>query len=152
MTTTLSAQSIPPASAPLREDSIIMALVGLSHASSHFSHLLLPLMFPVFMKEFGWTFTDLGMMSSLFFVVSGAGQACSGFVVDRFGARPILFAALGLFALACLIASVANSYPAMMLVAILAGLGNCAFHPLDFTILINPFRVYALVMPSASMA
>lgn len=67
MTTTLSAQSIPPASAPLREDSIIMALVGLSHASSHFSHLLLPLMFPVFMKEFGWTFTDLGMMSSLFF-------------------------------------------------------------------------------------
>jgi MFS family permease len=119
----------------LREDSIIMALVGLSHASSHFSHLLLPLMFPVFMKEFGWTFTDLGMMSSLFFVVSGAGQACSGFVVDRLGARPILFAALGLFALACLIASVANSYPAMMLVAVLAGLGNCAFHPLDFTIL-----------------
>ncbi len=135
MTTTLSANSIPPASAPLREDSIIMALVGLSHASSHFSHLLLPLMFPIFMKEFGWTFTDLGMMSSLFFVVSGAGQACSGFVVDRFGARPILFAALGLFALACLIASVANSYPAMMLVAVLAGLGNCAFHPLDFTIL-----------------
>jgi hypothetical protein len=57
MTTTLSAQSIPPAIAPLREDSITMALVGLSYASSHFSHLLLPLMFPVFMKEFGWTFT-----------------------------------------------------------------------------------------------
>ncbi len=133
--TTLSAASTTPASAPLREDAIIMALVGLSHASSHFAHLLLPLMFPVFMREFGWTYSELGMMSSLFFVVSGAGQACSGFVVDRLGARPILFTALGLFALACLLASVANSYPAMMLVAVLAGLGNCAFHPLDFTIL-----------------
>lgn len=112
-----------------------MALVGLSHASSHFSHLLLPLMFPVFMKEFGWTFSELGLMSSVFFVISGAGQACSGFVVDRFGARPILFASLSLFVLACLTASMATSYPAMLLVVVLAGLGNCAFHPLDFTIL-----------------
>ena len=112
-----------------------MALVGLSHASSHFSHLLLPLMFPVFMKEFGWTFSELGLMSSVFFVISGAGQACSGFVVDRFGARPILFASLSLFVLACLTASIAMTYPAMLLVAVLAGLGNCAFHPLDFTIL-----------------
>ena len=112
-----------------------MALVGLSHASSHFSHLLLPLMFPVFMKEFGWTFSELGLMSSVFFVISGAGQACSGFVVDRFGARPILFASLSLFVLACLTASIATTYPAMLLVAVLAGLGNCAFHPLDFTIL-----------------
>jgi MFS family permease len=85
-------------------------------------------------------------------VVSGAGHVCSGFVVHRFGARPILIAALSLFALAILLASVANSYPVMMLVTALAGQGNCAFHPLDFTILINPFRVYALVMPSASMA
>ena len=112
-----------------------MAMVGLAHASSHFSHLLLPLMFPVFMKEFGWTFSELGFMSTVFFVVSGTGQASSGFVVDRFGARPILFASLAFFALACLVASVANSYPAMLVVAVLAGLGNCAFHPVDFTIL-----------------
>lgn len=125
----------PSTTVSLREDSLIMALVGLSHASSHFSHLLLPLMFPVFMKEFGWTFSELGLMSSVFFVISGAGQACSGFVVDRFGARPILFASLSLFVLACLTASMATSYPAMLLVAVLAGLGNCAFHPLDFTIL-----------------
>lgn len=133
MTAISSANPSTPVS--LREDSLIMALVGLSHASSHFSHLLLPLMFPVFMKEFGWTFSELGLMSSVFFVISGAGQACSGFVVDRFGARPILFASLSLFVLACLTASIATTYPAMLLVAVLAGLGNCAFHPLDFTIL-----------------
>ena len=38
---------------PLRQDAAVIGLVGLAHASSHFSHLLLPLLFPVFMKEFG---------------------------------------------------------------------------------------------------
>ena len=133
--TSISAQVPPSATVSLREDARIMAVVGLAHASSHFSHLLLPLMFPVFMKEFGWSYSELGLMSTMFFVVSGTGQASSGFVVDRFGARPILFASLVFFALACFVASIANSYPAMLCVAALAGLGNCAFHPVDFTIL-----------------
>ena len=133
--TTLSADALATSPVPLRDDARIMALVGLAHASSHFSHLLLPLMFPVFIKEFGWSYSELGLMSTLFFVVSGIGQASSGFVVDRFGARPILFASLVFFALACAVASTANSYPAMLCVAALAGLGNCAFHPVDFTIL-----------------
>ena len=78
------------ATVPWRDDAKVMGLVGMAHASSHFSHLLLPLMFPVFMRDFGWSFSELGMLSSLFFMVSGAGQACAGFVVDRVGARPVL--------------------------------------------------------------
>ena len=120
---------------PLRQDASVMGLVGLAHACSHFSHLLLPVMFPVFMKEFGWSFSELGLMSSLFFVVSGVGQASAGFIVDRWGARPILWASVALFVLACLAAASATSYSGMLLAAVLAGLGNCAFHPVDFTIL-----------------
>lgn len=119
----------------LRSDASVMGLVGLAHASSHFSHLLLPVMFPVFMKEFGWSFSELGLLSTTFFVVSGVGQATAGFVVDRLGARPVMWASLALFVLACLAASAADSYPTMLLAAVLAGLGNCAFHPVDFTIL-----------------
>ncbi|MFM1925847.1 MAG: hypothetical protein RIT44_1653 [Pseudomonadota bacterium] len=120
---------------PWRDDAKVMGLVGMAHASSHFSHLLLPLMFPVFMQDFGWSFSELGMLSSLFFVVSGAGQACAGFVVDRVGARPVLYASQLLFMLACVLAYSANSYGALMWVAVLAGLGNAPFHPVDFTIL-----------------
>ncbi|MEY4695558.1 MAG: hypothetical protein RLZZ95_2007 [Pseudomonadota bacterium] len=118
-----------------RDDAKVMGLVGMAHASSHFSHLLLPLMFPVFMRDFGWSFSELGLLSTLFFVVSGAGQACAGFVVDRWGARPVLFASQLLFITACVLASTATSYGALMVVAILAGLGNAPFHPVDFTIL-----------------
>jgi MFS family permease len=132
----MSSGTLPGADpAPLRQDAAVIALVGLAHASSHFSHLLLPLMFPVFMGEFGLTFSELGLLMTLFFVVSGVGQAVAGFVVDRLGARPLLFASLVLLMLACVAAGRAQSYGALMLAAVLAGLGNASFHPVDFTIL-----------------
>jgi MFS family permease len=120
---------------PLRRDATIIGLVGLAHASSHFAHLLLPLLFPVFMREFGLSYSELGLLMSVFFVVSGLGQAGAGFVVDRFGARRVLFAAEGLFITACMAAALAQGYAGLLLVAVLAGLGNAPFHPVDFTIL-----------------
>ena len=120
---------------PLQQDASIIALVGLAHASSHFAHLLLPLMFPVFMKEFGLSYSEVGLLMTTFFVISGFGQAGAGFVVDRFGARPLLLAALAIFAVASVAASMVTGYTGLVLVAALAGLGNATFHPVDFTIL-----------------
>ncbi|MBU3740330.1 MAG: MFS transporter [Rhodoferax sp.] len=125
----------PAAGGSLREDASVIALIGLAHAASHFSHLLLPLMFPMFMRDFSLSFAQVGLLMSVFFVVSGLGQALAGFLVDRFGARPLLLVSVALFVLACLLASVAPGYGALMGVAALAGLGNAAFHPVDFTIL-----------------
>jgi MFS transporter, FSR family, fosmidomycin resistance protein len=104
-----SAPTSPLASSvPLAQDARIMSLVGLAHASSHFGHMLLPPMFPVFMQQFNLSFAQVGMLMTTFFVISGIGQALAGFVVDRFGARPVLFAALSTFALAALTASQAQ--------------------------------------------
>jgi MFS family permease len=120
---------------PWRDDATVIGLVGIAHASSHFSHLLLPLMFPVFMSTFGLSFSEVGFLMTVFFVVSGMGQASAGFVVDRFGARPVLFGSLLILVVGCLAVSVAQSYAGLMLGAALLGVGNCAFHPVDFTIL-----------------
>lgn len=127
--------TLNPASNPWRDDAAVIGLVGVAHASSHFSHLLLPLMFPVFISTFGLTYSELGFLMTVFFVVSGIGQASAGFIVDRLGPRPVLFVSLILLAFACLVVSVANSYVGLMLGATLLGLGNCSFHPVDFTIL-----------------
>lgn len=120
---------------PWRDDVAVIGLVGLAHASSHFSHLLLPLMFPVFMKTFGLSYSELGFLMTVFFVVSGMGQASAGFVVDRFGARPVMYGSLLVLSLACVVASFAQSYTGLMLAAAMLGVGNCSFHPVDFTIL-----------------
>ncbi|MFA9284469.1 MULTISPECIES: MFS transporter [unclassified Comamonas] len=125
----------PSALGSLRQDSRTIGLVGLAHGSSHFFHLLLPPLFPWLIADFGFSYSELSVLVSAFFIVSGVGQALAGFVVDRFGARPIMFAALSSFAVAGVIAGTANSYAQLMLAAIFAGLGNAPFHPVDFTIL-----------------
>ncbi|MEI2746650.1 MAG: MFS transporter [Ottowia sp.] len=131
----VSAASGPLPVVPLREDAKVIGLVGLAHASSHFSHLLLPPLFPVFATEFGLSFSQLGLLMSVFFVISGAGQAMSGFLVDKVGARPVLFSSFVCFILASLSGYFAHSYAGLMLVAVFAGLGNAPFHPVDFSIL-----------------
>jgi MFS transporter, FSR family, fosmidomycin resistance protein len=133
-TATLGAEA-PANPVPLKQDAAVIGLVGLAHATSHFSHLLLAPLFPLFMRDFGLSFSDVGLLMSLFFVISGSGQAVAGFVVDRVGARPVLFVAIGCFLLASLVASMATGYAGLVLVAVLAGLGNAPFHPADFTIL-----------------
>ncbi len=112
-----------------------ISLVGLAHGTSHFFHMLLPPLFPVFRDTFGLSYAELGLLVTLFFAVSGIGQALAGFVVDRIGARPVLFAALACFVAAASSAALAQGYAGLLLAAALAGLGNSPFHPVDFTIL-----------------
>ncbi|MBY0469320.1 MAG: MFS transporter, partial [Burkholderiaceae bacterium] len=85
------------AAATLRQDARTIGLVGLAHGTSHFFHMLLPPLFPVFIRDFGLSYSQLGLLVTTFFVISGIGQALAGFLVDRRGARPILFAALACF-------------------------------------------------------
>jgi MFS family permease len=135
MNTTVLGAATPTPTVPLRQDAAVMGLVGLAHATSHFSHLLLPPLFPVFMREFGLSYSEVGLLMSVFFVVSGIGQALSGFLVDRVGARPVLFTSICLFMLSAFAASMAGGYGGLVLSALLAGLGNAPFHPVDFSIL-----------------
>lgn len=132
------------APAPLRDEARTIGLVGLAHGTSHFFHLLLPPLFPAFIAQFQLGYAELGWLVTLFFVVSGIGQALAGFLVDRVGARPVLLAALGCFVLAALAAASAQGYAGLALASLLAGLGNAPFHPADFTILnrrVSPARI-----------
>jgi MFS family permease len=118
-----------------RRDIATISTIGVAHGSSHFFHMLLPPLFPAFIQAFGLSYSELGLLVTTFFVISGAGQATSGFIVDRIGARPVLFVAMACFALASVAAGLAQGFGGLLLAAALAGLGNAPFHPADFTIL-----------------
>jgi MFS transporter, FSR family, fosmidomycin resistance protein len=118
-----------------REDIRTIGLVGVAHGTSHFFHMLLPPLFPLFVRDFGVSYAQLGLVVTVFFIVSGIGQALAGFLVDRVGARPVMFAALASFVIAGVVASMAQGLNGLLLGAALAGLGNSPFHPVDFTIL-----------------
>jgi FSR family fosmidomycin resistance protein-like MFS transporter len=113
----------------------VIGLISLAHGSSHFFHLILPAMFPWLKDAFALSYAELGLLMSIFFVVSCVVQASSGFLVDRIGARPVLFTGVGLLALAALTYSQSNGYAMLVLGAVIAGCGNGIFHPVDYTLI-----------------
>ena len=123
------------APAPWARDARVIGVVAVAHGTSHFFHLLLPPLFPDFIRDFGLSYAELGLLVSVFFLVSSIGQALSGFLVDKVGARSVMYAALGCFVLAALAAASAQGQVGLVFAAVLAGLGNSPFHPVDFTIL-----------------
>ncbi len=137
MSTTSRALGATPTAAavPWRQDAGLIGLVGLAHMVSHFSQLLLPPLFPWLKDEFAVSYAQLGFVLTVFFVVSCAVQALSGFLVDRFGPRPVLYAGLACIAAACAGYALSTSYWMLAAFAALAGVGNGVFHPVDYTLL-----------------
>src|SRR5213078_4639339 len=100
MTAPMASTTAPAAS--FKHDATVISLVGFCHGTSHFFHFVLPTLFPWLMRDFSLTFTQVGSTMSVFFVVSGIGQALAGFVVDRFGALRVLYGGVALLATAAL--------------------------------------------------
>ena len=130
-----AANSLAPDAAVRRRDWQIILLIGVIHASSHFFQLVLPSLYVSLGNAFGLDFARLGLLVSTFYVVSGIGQASSGFVVDRIGARPVLWFGLSCFVVSGLLIGSANGYAMLMAAAVVGGIGNSVFHPADYSII-----------------
>jgi FSR family fosmidomycin resistance protein-like MFS transporter len=133
---TSSTPSAPAASAPptFRADAQLIGLVGLGHAVSHFSQLVLAPLFPWLKEAFDVSYTELGAVLTVFFVVSCLVQAASGFVVDKLGPRPVLFVGLAMLALAAFGYAASQSYWMLLASAVVGGVGNGVFHPVNYTL------------------
>lgn len=112
----------------------LISLVGLAHGISHFSQLLLAPLFPWLKDAFHVGYAELGLVLTVFFVVSCAVQALSGFIVDRFSPRPVLFTGLGLIAVAAFGFAASQNYAMLLASAVVGGIGNGVFHPVDYTL------------------
>src|SRR5207249_8825282 len=82
-----------------RRDATVISVVGFAHGTSHFFQLTLPPLFPWLMSAYSLSYTHIGTLMTVFYVVSGTGQALAGFLVDRWGAHRVL--CLGVALLAC---------------------------------------------------
>jgi len=113
----------------------ILALVGSGHAMSHFYLLALPPLFPLLRANLDASYAGLGLLVTMMNVATGLTQVPAGFLVDRFGARRLLLAGLVLMGTAMALLGLAQSYWLMLLLAIIAGIGNSVFHPADYALL-----------------
>ncbi|MFO1157411.1 MAG: MFS transporter [Reyranellaceae bacterium] len=119
----------------LKSDVRVISLIGIAHGASHYYQLAFATMLLIVRQEAGLSFADVGLLAGIFYGVSGLCQTGAGFAVDRYGARPILAGGLMTVGVALALVAFAHSFVAFAAIAVLAGLGNCVFHPADFALL-----------------
>jgi MFS transporter, FSR family, fosmidomycin resistance protein len=112
-----------------------VGLVSTAHAFSHFYMLTLPPVFPLLHGELGLSYAALGLLLSVYAVVTGTMQVPMGLLVDRVGGRSILVLGLVLNGAGILLVGLVPGYWAMLACMVMAGAGNAVFHPADYAIL-----------------
>ena len=127
-----------------REERWVLGLISCGHYLSHFYGLALPPLFPLLKAEFGVSYIELGLAMTAYSLLGGVIQAPVGFLVDHLGPRRVLLGGLGLIAVSVMLMGFVNAYWMLLVLAVLAGLGNSVFHPADYAILsgsVDPARL-----------
>ena len=92
------------------KDVLLITLLGIAHGVSHFFHLVIPPLYPWLMPTFDLNFAQVGLVMTIFFIVSALGQAASGFLVDRFGSKRCLIAGTAALMLSGVALALAQGY------------------------------------------
>src|ERR1700720_90761 len=117
------------------QDIRAVGLVSSAHFMSHFYQIVLPPLFPLLKGAFGVGYAELSIVMSLMYATSGLMQTPAGVIVDRLGPARVLIGGLGVYSVAVLLYGFAPNLWALAALAVVAGLGNCVFHPADYAIL-----------------
>ncbi len=131
----MTESAVLAAPAPVGGGKLAIVLVALAHACSHFFMLVLPPLFPFLVADYQVSYTELGLVMSIYFMASGVGQPIAGFLVDRYGARVLLFGGLFLYWMSIFALAFLPEFWLFYPVMTLAGIANSVFHPADYTVL-----------------
>ena len=123
---------------PLRRTSIL-TLVSLSHALNHSFWILIPALTPLILKELNLTFTDAGIIFSVYLATYAAGQIPLGILSERVSRPLIMGAGLLISSLGMALTSIAQDYYAILFFQALAGFGGSAHHPLALYLISDIF-------------
>ena len=127
--------TVPPPARATTNDWPVLGLIGTGHFLSHFYMLCLAPLFPLWRETFDVSYAVLGLSLALMSAVTAALQTPVGFLVDRHGARPYLVGGTLLMALSIAAMAFAPNFEAILVLAVLSGIGNSVIHPADYAIL-----------------
>lgn len=122
----------------------LIAAVCAAHFVSHYYIIILAPLLPFVRADYGVTYTEIGFAIAAFNIVSAALQTPAGFLIDRFGARILLFWGVLFGAVAFLLAGLVHSFWFLVAMFAIAGVGNTVYHPADYALLSQHVREHRI--------
>ena len=122
-----------------RSRAVLGAASGIHFLHDGFSETLYVFL-PLWAREFGLSFAQVGLIRSAYTGGMSAFQIPAGFLAERFGERWLL--AAGTLATACgfIAAGWAGGFPSLLLLLLAAGLGSGVQHPLSSSIVSRAYE------------
>jgi MFS family permease len=111
---------------------------------THFVHDgfadILYVLFPVWAREFGLSFAQVGLLRTIYSGAMAAFQIPAGLLAERWGEARLLAAGTAVTALGFIAAGFAGGYAALLACLLAAGLGSGVQHPLSSTLVSNAYE------------
>jgi MFS family permease len=113
-------------------------------SSIHFLHdgfsETLYVFLPLWAREFGLTFAQVGLIRSAYTGGMSAFQIPAGFLAERWGERRLLAAGTAVTAIGFIVAGWAGSFVPLLLLLLAAGLGSGVQHPLSSSLVSKAYE------------
>jgi FSR family fosmidomycin resistance protein-like MFS transporter len=107
----------------------VLFAISFSHMLNDMMQAVLPAIYPNLQAAFHLSFTQVGLITLAFQLTASLFQPWVGFLADKRPAPYSLATGMVSTLVGILLLAHANTYPAVLLAAILVGLGSSVFHP-----------------------
>jgi len=126
-----------------------LVLVGVCHTLNHLQYSINSVLFPVMMKDLGFGFLQLGVLSGVSNLTGQGLEVVYGFLTGFFRRAALLGLGNVIMGVTTIVHSLVGSYPQLLAARVIASIGSSPQHPLGSSILSRYFpkaRGWALTL------
>ena len=108
----------------------LLSIVTIAHGTNDFYGVVLSVLLPVIVLDFGFSYTQFGVVLLITTISSGLLPPVFGFLADRHGIqKQIVMIGFLMFALGLVGFSIAASFLTLIVASLIYGLGQTTYHP-----------------------
>jgi MFS family permease len=134
-TATVATVGARPAEASEAQKKFALWLIGCCHMFNHLQYSINSVLFPVMMKDLGFGYLQLGVLSAASNLTGQGLEAFCGFLTGFFKRTALLGAGNVLMGLLTMIHSLILNYPQLLLARVVSSVGSSPQHPLGSSVL-----------------
>jgi len=112
-----------------------LSLIGICHTFNHLQYSINTVLFPVMMKDLGFGYLQLGVLSAASNLTGQGLEAFCGFLTGFFKRTTLLGTGNVLMGVVTMVHSLIVSYPQLLLARVVSGIGSSPQHPLGSSVL-----------------